>query len=138
MKLEVGKKYICRDRPEINYVRIDAIREDLASCKNDEAVVGTAFHQDGNLRSFYTCIDGKYSLDQEHSKDLVAEYEPSKIKITVADIGKKIKFQNGNIALIHSFMAREMEFQIGFHTRVRCNGIPVNRSEDYTVIEILN
>lgn len=72
MKLEVGKKYICRDYPRIKYVRIDAIRTDVGY-PDDHRVAASIFEYDGKMQSASYREDGRYiSWD---TLDLVAEYQ---------------------------------------------------------------
>lgn len=73
MKLEVGKKYVCRNAPEVKYVRVDAIRPE-AELK-DTQVAATQFRINGGVHTTEYTIGGRFYSDTvEHPDDLVAEY----------------------------------------------------------------
>lgn len=102
MKLEVGKKYVMRNNPDVIYVRIDAIRVEL---KGLNVICATGFEGDGGINSRRFHINGNWLTGGlEHDCDLVAEYsEPPKFEITINDVGRRVKHRNGNISIICLF-----------------------------------
>lgn len=99
MKLEVGKKYVTREDIDVKYVRIDAIRPEF---KGTSAACATAFTKDGDVHSLSYNEDGSFrSLPNSH--DLVAEYKEHSLCITEKDVGRKVRFRDGTIAIITSF-----------------------------------
>lgn len=103
MKLEVGKKYTLRDRPDVKWVRIDAIREDCGSLF--ECVVGLMFYKERQTPSnWFCCPNGSYMRGvKDHHNDLVAEYKELMICITEKDVGRKARTRDGSVFLITGF-----------------------------------
>lgn len=73
MKLEVGKKYVCRNKPSIKYVRVECILPEEEKHGNSRVVV-TRFYTDDQIHIAFCGIDGRYSGDYISVFDLVAEY----------------------------------------------------------------
>lgn len=71
MKLEVGKKYVCRDKSNVKYVEIKDICIDL---DEPDSAYGIGYYIDGALKCFSSTwtLDGKGRFIEY---DLVAEYK---------------------------------------------------------------
>jgi hypothetical protein len=103
MKLEVGKKYVCRNTPNTKYVKVEAIRE--IRVEGDGQAACTIVYANGTAVPEDYSIDGKFCSYLEQSIfDLVAEYEESVILITENDVGRKVRLRNGDISMIIHFM----------------------------------
>lgn len=81
MKLEIGKKYICRNAPDIEWVEVIAIDE-RARPNRDVFIIEKYKHGIFDLSSRY--YDGRYNKEGESGWDLIAEYkEPRKFEFWV-------------------------------------------------------
>ena len=98
MKLIVGKKYICRNRPDIKYVEIVHTHEHGKS-----PIQGVAYFEiDVSPVVWFFTEEGISNLHEY--RDLVAEYKEEKIElhITDADIGRTVKLRDGRCGEIKS------------------------------------
>ena len=110
MKLEVGKKYVVRD-PEntgIRWVRVDAIREDLAASRPMSVAACTAMSKDnGKLEDFSCGIDGCYwGHGGSSACDLVAAYTEPEFRLGPEHVGKRVLLKDGTISLLIGYCPR--------------------------------
>lgn len=106
MKLEVGKKYVVRNRAltEIKWVRVDAIR-----AEEKLPVACTASFDNGSLIPFEFRKVGKfYNYNGKEDYDLVHEYEEPKLELTENDIGKIAVFNDGSKHLITGYCTGDL------------------------------
>lgn len=76
MKIKIGKLYTPRDMQAIEYIRVDAIREELLH----DCIAATAFMKNGDKRGFYYYLNGSSALGLINDSDLHAEYhKPIKV-----------------------------------------------------------
>lgn len=102
MKLEVGKKYVCKDMPNIKYVRINAIIEDF---NNTNAAAVTIFYKNGHIIDDWYSKEGKY-FDCSSGLDLVAEYQDTQeadLRLGPEHVGKKVLHRDGSVSLVISY-----------------------------------
>jgi hypothetical protein len=110
MLLEVGKKYVCKDRADVKYIRIDAIRPDVSDIF--ERVACSIFYNNGMCRDHTSTLDGRCCFNEAYK--LIAEYEEPKLSITEKDVGRKVRSKKGAILQIIGFYPDE-EFGVVTH-----------------------
>jgi hypothetical protein len=75
MKLEADKKYVCRDMPDIKYIKVLHIEPSLTRYP----VWTAAYYVSGDIVTEEFTLDGRYCYDPsgeiEHNMDLVDIYE---------------------------------------------------------------
>lgn len=73
MKLEVGKYYKLRNRPDVKNVRAEAVLPHITT-EVDQVII-SIFHTNGDCSLGFRCQDGSFYPMAESIEDIVAEYD---------------------------------------------------------------